>query len=140
MRLDSVFPKRLVTADPETHLTDVVGLMEEHGVGTVVITREDRPIGIVTDRDIALALGTGRCIRAEPVRIIMSTPVSTINCHEGIFAACEKLRANSVRRLPIVDENGRAVGLVSADDLLMLLGREAAHVSSAIGQELALAE
>ena len=139
MRLDSAFPKRVVTADPDCHVSQIADLMEEHGVGTVVITERERPVGIVTDRDIALELGSGRVVRSEPVRVVMTTPVATIGCHEGIFAATRRLNDNGVRRLPIVDDNGRVVGIVSLDDLFLLLGREIGNLAGGVWQEVVAA-
>jgi len=78
MQLDSIFPKRVITSGPESPLYEIAELMEQHGVGTVVITRDERPVGIVTDRDLALELGTGRFVRSEPVRAIMSEAITTI--------------------------------------------------------------
>lgn len=140
MRLDNVFPKEIITTGPDRTIGDVAALMEDNGVGTVVVTEKERPIGIVTDRDVAMELGTGRVVRSEPIRVIMTKPVATIGCHEGIFAATRHLRANSVRRLPIVDDAGRVVGVVSVDDLLIMFGRELGNLASSIGQELALAK
>lgn len=140
MRLDSVFPKRVVTANPHCQLFQIAELMERHGVGTVVITDEqERPVGIVTDRDLALELGTGRFVRSEPVRAIMAEAISTIGCHEGILAATRRLCDSAVRRLPIVDDDRRVVGLVSLDDLLLLLGHEIGNLATAVGQELVMA-
>lgn len=136
MRLDSVFPKRVVTAGPECSLSQIAELMQEHEVGTVVITDRERPVGIVTDRDLALELGTGRVIRTEAVRVIMTRPVATINCHEGILAATRHICDNAVRRLPIVDDDGRVVGLVSFDDLIVLLGREIGNLTGGVNREI----
>jgi CBS domain-containing protein len=140
MRLDSAFPKRVVTAEPDCHLTQIAELMEEHAVGTVVIVEADRPVGIVTDRDLALELGSGRVTRSEAVRAIMTHPVATIGCHEGILAATRRLHDNAVRRLPIVDDAGRLVGLVGTDDLFILLGRELGNLAGGVRQEVAAAK
>jgi CBS domain-containing protein len=136
MRLDSAFPKRVITADPDCHLSEIAALMEEHGVGTVVITERERPVGIITDRDLALELGTGRAVRYEPVRVVMTGGITTIGCHEGILAATRRVSESGVRRLPIVDEDGRLVGLVSLDDLLLLLGREIGNLAAGVRQEI----
>ena len=134
MRLDMAFAKDVVIANPETRLGDVAALMEEKGVGTVVITERERPVGIVTDRDLAIELGSGRVVRSEPVRVIMSARVATIGCHEGIVSATRRMNENAVRRLPIVDDDGRLVGLVSMDELLVLLGREIGNLAAGLGQ------
>lgn len=134
MRLDMAFAKDVVVASPDARLSDVAALMEEKGVGTVVITEMERPVGIVTDRDLAIELGRGRVVRSEPVRVIMSARVATIGCREGIVSATRRMNENAVRRLPIVDDDGRLVGLVSMDELLVLLGREIGNLAAGVGQ------
>ena len=136
MRLDMVFEKRVITAAPETSLRDIAELMDGNSVGAVVITEDERPVGMITDRDLAIALGTGRADRTEAARTVMTSNVTTINCHEGIFAATRKFSDHGLRRLPIVEDDGRLVGLVSLDDLLILLGHELGNVARSVRVEL----
>jgi signal-transduction protein with cAMP-binding, CBS, and nucleotidyltransferase domain len=93
-------------------------------VGAVVVTESDRPVGIITDRDLALAA----CVRGtspdERVQSVMTCPVSTISKDEGVYSATQQMMEQAVRRLPVVDQSGSLVGLVSLDDLLLLLSRE----------------
>jgi signal-transduction protein with cAMP-binding, CBS, and nucleotidyltransferase domain len=112
--------------------------MEKQNVGAVVVAQDNRPIGIVTDRDLALAV----CVRGkspdEHVQEVMTCPVSTINKDEGVYAATQQLMEQAVRRLPVVDENGDAIGLVSLDDLLLLLSRELQNMAEGIKVEAAI--
>jgi CBS domain-containing protein len=57
VKLNDIFTRAVVTAGPEETLAAVAKKMQEHNVGTVVIVEDRRPVGIVTDRDLALALG-----------------------------------------------------------------------------------
>jgi CBS domain-containing protein len=136
MRLDMVFEKRVITAGPETPLSEIAELMDGNGVGAVVVTDDERPVGIITDRDLAIALGTGRADRTESARTVMTAHVTTISCHEGIFAATRKFSDHGLRRLPIVDDDGRLAGLVTLDDLLILLGHEVGNLARSVRVEL----
>jgi len=60
MKLGTMFVREVVTAGPRDSLAKVAKLMEQHNVGTVVVAEQDRPVGIVTDRDLALAACAGR--------------------------------------------------------------------------------
>jgi signal-transduction protein with cAMP-binding, CBS, and nucleotidyltransferase domain len=138
MALSELVTRKLVTASPKDPLKKVAKLMEKQNVGAVVVAQDNRPIGIVTDRDLALAV----CVRGkspdEHVQEVMTCPVSTINKDEGVYAATQQLMEQAVRRLPVVDENGDAIGLVSLDDLLLLLSRELQNMAEGIKVEAAI--
>jgi len=138
MSLTTLLNRRVVTAAPKDTLAKVGNLMEKENVGAIVVTEGDRPVGIVTDRDLALAV----CVRGtspqERVQSIMTCPVSTINKDEGVYNATQQLMEHAVRRLPVVDGNGSLVGLVSLDDLLLLLSRELQNMAEGIKVEAAL--
>jgi signal-transduction protein with cAMP-binding, CBS, and nucleotidyltransferase domain len=112
--------------------------MEQENVGAVVVTEADRPVGIVTDRDRALAA----CVRGtssdEHVQSVMTCPVSTISKDEGVYTATQQMMEQAVRRLPVVDQSGGLVGLVSLDDLLLLLSRELQNMAEGIKVESAI--
>jgi CBS domain-containing protein len=111
--------------------------MDRKNVGAVVVTENGKPTGIVTDRDLALAT----CIRLfspdEPVALVMTHPVSTLRDDEGILDATRQMMEHSIRRLPVVNEHERLVGLVSVDDLIPLLSRELHHIAEGIQAEVA---
>jgi signal-transduction protein with cAMP-binding, CBS, and nucleotidyltransferase domain len=136
LRRGNVPVTQLITAEAKESLHSVALRMQEHNVGTVVIVKEQRPVGIVTDRDLALALGADGVSRQEKVESLMSTPVRTIPDAAGIFDATQCMRDAGVRRLPIVDEAERLVGIISLDDLLRLLGRELYNLAEGIRHEV----
>jgi CBS domain-containing protein len=109
--------------------------MREHNVGTVVIVEGKKPVGIVTDRDLAIALGAQEVAPRTSVAGVMTKPVRTIPDGAGIFAATQCMRDAGVRRLPIVDKDGHLVGIVSLDDLMGLLGREMFNLAEGIKRE-----
>ncbi|HEV8378550.1 MAG TPA: CBS domain-containing protein [Tepidisphaeraceae bacterium] len=136
MNLGELFTKDVVTAAPSEAISEVADKMAKRHVGTVVITDKQTPVGIVTDRDIALAVAARSVSRKDPVSRIMTFPVTTINHKEGILSATRLMRADATRRLPIVDDERRVIGLVSVDDLLVLLGIEIGNLTEAIAPEV----
>jgi CBS domain-containing protein len=133
-----MFSKPLVTAAPDHSLGEIARQMEKHNVGTVVIEMNEKPVGIITDRDLALALGAKRLSPDTAVSAVMTEAPLTIPDDAGIFMAAKRMREYEVRRLPIVNENDQLVGIVTMDDLLQLLGREFYNLSEAIRPELAV--
>jgi CBS domain-containing protein len=130
------FAKKVVTASPSDTLAAVACRMEEHNVGAVVIADHGRPVGIVTDRDLALALGARGATPELQAARIMATPVETIGRKEGVFAATGAMLRSKVRRLAVVDDDGLLVGIVALDDLLRLLSRELSNLAEAIAPEM----
>jgi CBS domain-containing protein len=138
MKLGTMFVREVVTARPKDALAKVAELMEQHNVGTVVVAEQDRPVGIVTDRDLALAVCRRAVSPEEHVQKVMTCPVSTMRHNEGIYKATQRMMELAVRRLPVVDEVGRLVGLVSLDDLLLLLSRELHNMAEGIRAEMSV--
>jgi CBS domain-containing protein len=107
--------------------------MRDHRVGCLVVTRAGRPAGLVTDRDIVVrAIAEGRDATRTPIGEFVTYEPVTVSVHETIEIAAQRMRRRGVRRLPLVDEDGVAVGIVTADDLLVLLGGEIAAVCEGI--------
>ena len=137
MSLES-FVRNVVTAEPRTSLANVARLMKQNNVGAIVITEQDRPVGMVTDRDLAMATCVCGVSPEEPVQSVMMCPVSTIREDEDILDATQQMMQLAVRRLPVVDPFGRLVGIVSLDDLLLLMSRELQNLGEGIRAKIAV--
>jgi CBS domain-containing protein len=130
------FAKKVVTASPQDTLAAVARSMEAHNVGAVVITENHRPVGILTDRDVALELGARNASPETPAVRVMTTPAETILARDGVFAATRAMLERKVRRLAVVGSDGQLVGIVTVDDLLRLLGRELSNLVEGIAREM----
>ncbi len=121
MEIREVMTASVVTADPATPVREVAALMRERNVGSVVLVRDGAPVGIVTDRDLALGvLADGRS-GEDHARAHASAPVVTGEPGMDVAAACELLVQHGIRRLPIVAD-GRLTGIVTLDDLAARTG------------------
>jgi CBS domain-containing protein len=134
--MHTLFEKDVVTASPEDTLTQVAQTLEQHKVGAIVVVEEHKPVGIVTDRDLALAVCVRGISPTEPVRRVMSSPVATLKHTQGVFEATRQMKQLTVRRLPVVDDDGKLVGLVSLDDLLLLLTSELGNLAVSVREEM----
>jgi len=124
MSIGKMFAKEVVTAVPRESLMVVAKEMERRNVGAVVIVEQGRAVGIVTDRDVGLAVCAKGVSPNDTVQKVMTCPVATLKHSDGVYDATQQMLRLGVRRLPVVDDSGRPVGLVSLDDLLLLLSRE----------------
>jgi len=107
------------TLDPEDTLNCAVKLMRDHALGCVVVVAADgKLVGMLTDRDIALAAYEyGEALWRLRIADTMRSPVHTIGPNDGIETAAHLMRAHRVRRLPVVDELDKPIGMISLDDL-----------------------
>ena len=130
MKLGEQFKKDVATVPPDASVRKVAFLMRDRGVGAVVVVNgKGKPVGIVTDRDVALALAVDEKDPDVPVSEIMPSEIVTIGENEGIFNATQYIFGYQIRRLPIVDSDGKLIGIVTMDDLLALLARELGNLA-----------
>lgn len=132
MSLGYLFNRKPITVTQTDPLTTAARLMQEENVGCVVVVLHYHPVGIVTDRDLAMATCLQKASPKATVSSVMTAPVATIREDKGVLDATQRMMEHKVRRLPIVDENDHLVGLVSIDDLLPLVSRELSNMVESI--------
>lgn len=131
------FERGAVVAQAEESARAAAIRMREHHVGCVVVTRDAHPIGILTDRDIALrVVAEGRDPEQTKIADIVTYDVTTIERDAEVGTAARLMREHGVRRLPIVDEAGHVTGIVTADDLVALLAENLYDVGMSIGSNV----
>ncbi|WP_437965043.1 CBS domain-containing protein [Sorangium sp. So ce260] len=112
---------------------DVARRMRDFRVGCVVVTQGARAIGIITDRDLVMRVMADA---REPEKTLVSEIVTydptTLQQSDSIETALRLMRDRGVRRLPIVRHDGKVTGIVTADDLTMLLAAELADLGAGI--------
>ena len=140
MPIAEICSRGVVVASPNDSLRSVAELMRQHHVGSVVVTRDTNglvyPVGIITDRDIVLAL-VAKNVSADAVSAgdVMSEPLETADENDEVWQVLERMRNRGVRRLPVVGPRGELIGIVSADDLLELVAEEVVSLARIIGRE-----
>lgn len=111
--------------------------MSARCVGSLmVLDEESRPIGILTDRDLAIrVVGKGLDPTGTRVQDVMSKTPDCVEEKTAIETALACMRAGPYRRLPVVDEHGKMLGIVSLDDILELLSEEFRDIGQLIRNE-----
>ena len=121
-RISILFSKKPVTAAPETPVGEVLRLMIEHRIGCVVVADGDRPIGIFSERDALRKINTEvPDLVARPICEFMTPNPQTLVADAKVAFAVQRMDVGGFRHLPIVDEGGALVGIVSARDILRYL-------------------
>ena len=135
-RLRDFATATVVVAEPDTTALIAAQLMRKHHIGALVVvdaTEKSRPVGIVTDRDLVLALmAEGLDADVFTVGDIMSSQLVLASPDMDAMDAVQLMRNQRLRRLVLVDEAGRLVGIVTMEDVLELLTRELAALAAGV--------
>jgi CBS domain-containing protein len=111
--------------------------MHQRSVGTLIVVDDSQdPVGIVTDRDLVVRVLADRKDPEETlVGDVMSRRPATALEDTPIEIALERMAAGGFRRMPVVDHSGKLVGLVTLDDILLLVGDELAHAGKVLARQ-----
>jgi CBS domain-containing protein len=126
----------VVTAAAGATLGQVAELMRDRNVGSVVILEHDRPVALITDRDMALAVGADATDRAEPAGGHATRPLVTGEAGMDLEEAAALMVQHRIRRLPVMDGE-RLAGIVTLDDLAVRTGDP--HLAQQMTAEVARA-
>lgn len=132
--------KEVVTASGDETLYDAAKKMWDHGVGTVVIVDEEgAPIGIITDRDVAMK-GVARMDPTwAPLNAMMAQAIVVLHQDRDLFEATRIMSEQGIRRIPVVDDDGKLTGILSLDDVMMVFGRELSNLAGTVAYGLSAA-
>jgi CBS domain-containing protein len=121
VRISEVMTHQVVTAPPDATLADVGGLMRDRNVGSVVIAEGGRPVAMVTDRDVALAVAGDGVPVSDPAIVHASRPIVCGDLGMDLEEAAALMVQNRIRRLPLMDGEALA-GIVTLHDLAVRAG------------------
>ncbi len=126
MGVGEICTREVVIVAPEESVLTAAKLMKNYSVGSVVVVKDRRPVGILTDRDIAIrVVASLRDPEQTLVQEVMSSKLVKIREDQGIGDTIRLMRAAAVRRVPVVsDKDGTLIGIITLDDLLDLIAEE----------------
>lgn len=134
MKVRDALRRSAVAISPEQTVYAAAQVMRSAGVGTLVITEGDRPVGIVTDRDLVTRSLAANGPSDARVDSVMTSPIVTIAADDDLHSAFALFRTNGLRRLVVVDA-GAFVGIVSVDDLLVDLAADLSDLARPVTAE-----
>ena len=140
MLLKDLCTPDIASCTPGTTVLSAARTMRRLHVGDLVVVDEasgaDAPLGMITDRDIVIEV-LGRELDPATVRVeeVMRKPVVLVHGSEDAGQALERMRAHGVRRVPVIGDDRRLIGIVSLDDLLRQLAADATAIAQVIASE-----
>ena len=129
--VSSIMTPNVITVNEKQTLREGSKFMYQHNIGGLIVLMDtsnnetaeiDKPIGIITERDIARLVAFSSNLSTDTaISEVMSKPLITINQNSSIKEVTDLMQQNDIRRLPIVDNKGKLVGIITAKDILRSL-------------------
>ncbi len=139
IRVSEVMTPNIISVEPSVSVVDVAEMMDKYGIGSVLVRANEKIVGIITERDIikrCVAKIRDRLPRDVSAEEIMTKDLITISGDADIFEAAKMMSEYDIRRLVVVDNSGRPMGIISMKDIL----REAPHIWFILSERLRLAK
>ena len=123
MKVSDLPPGRLLTVDPDTRVSDVAREMRLKDSDSVAVMSGGRLVGIITERDLVRSIADGVNPTQATAGVIMTAGPATVTMDEDVNVVALKMMRLGIRHLPVVDDDGKPVGILSARDLVAVLDR-----------------
>jgi len=140
MNAGEICNREVVVAYRDTSLSAAARLMREHHVGSLIVVveraKERVPVGILTDRDIVVAV-VAKELDARTLKVgeVRSSGVFAVREQDGLAEVLRAMREHGVRRVPVVTPSGALAGILAIDDLLELVAEELGDFVRTISHE-----
>jgi CBS domain-containing protein len=116
MRVNDVMTTSPICCQPTDGVERVATMMREHDCGAIPVCAANELVGIITDRDVTCRAVAGHRMLG-PVSDVMTKPVYTVRSDDDVQVAIDVMEKKQVRRLPVVDGEGKIVGIIAPSDL-----------------------
>ena len=112
-----VMTKALISVDPSTTLYQISKMMEQGGMGSILVKKDGVPAGIITDRDYAIKIAAYGISMENSVEKVASYPLITINSSDSLLKAAKVMSEKKIRKLAVIDQE-KVVGIITSTDLV----------------------
>jgi len=129
MFVRQVMSRRIITSKPDLTLKEASKIMGESHIGSLIITENEKIVGIVTNSDIMRAIGNDKDPETTLVREVMSRDVKVVEPDKSLEDAVKIMVDNKIKKLPVV-ENEKLVGIITASDIAVVQPRLIASIAS----------
>lgn len=136
MRVSDFTWREPVTVDVAATVEDAARLLTDHGVGALVVVDADRPVGIVTDRDLVVRVLARGAAADGRIDGVMSMGVVALDADEDVEELYAVFGRHAIRRVPVVDHD-RVVGMISLDDAVVSTSSQMAALSGVLSTQIA---
>ena len=114
-----VMISNLATLDISTTIKDAAKLMDEKNIGCIIVTENNLPIGIVTERDFVKRIASKEVPLSSSLKKVMSSPLIDIDPDETVWEAAQTMKIKNIHKLPVKQDN-KIIGIVTTTDLVKI--------------------
>jgi len=107
----------VASLDSTSMIKEAAKLMDNKNIGCVVVTQENFPVGIITERDFVRRVASKEKSLTSPLKDVMSSPLITIDPDETVWEAAESMKVNNIHKLPVIKDN-KILGIITTSDLV----------------------
>ena len=109
----------LTTLDASTSIKDAAKLMDKNNIGCIIVTKNQLPIGILTERDFVKRIAAKEKPSTTSLEEVMSSPLIEVKPDETVWEAAQIMKTNNIHKLPVKKDN-KIIGIVTATDLVKI--------------------
>ena len=109
----------LITLDVSTSVKDAAKLMDKNNIGCIIVTKNQLPIGILTERDFVKNVAAKEKPSTTSLEEVMSSPLIEVTSNETVWEAAQIMKTNNIHKLPVKKDN-QIIGIVTATDLVKI--------------------
>jgi len=117
-----IMTKAIISVDPSTTVFQVAKMMEQGGIGAILVKKDGTTSGIITDRDYAIKIAVDKLSMDTHVEKVASFPLVTVSKNDSIIAAASLMSSKKIRKLAVV-EDGNVIGIITSTDLVTQLAK-----------------
>ncbi len=120
--VSEVMTQNVTACSPDTAIKDVIKILSRNRISTLIITEDNEPVGIITERDLVAIMEEMLNDEARghlPIVHFMTSPTLTIRSHITLREAVKISINNNIRHLPVVDEKNKLIGLLTQPNMLV---------------------
>jgi CBS domain-containing protein len=134
MLVGKIMNKHVITVKPDTSFLEAVQVMADNHIGCVIVARDGKPVGMLTERDVLVAIASEEIkdLKKTKVKAVMTNYVINISPKRTVIEAAMLMSENKIKKLPVVDGKGRLVGIITASDIISAQPKAVKHVKHLI--------
>lgn len=112
-----VMISNVATLDSSSMIKEAAKLMDEKDIGCIIVTKEQFPVGILTERDFVKRIASKEKPLTSPLEEVMSSPLISIDPEETVWEAAQSMKVNNIHKLPVLQDK-KVIGIITTSDLV----------------------
>lgn len=135
MLVKDVMNKNVVVAKSDATIREAAKVMNKFRIGSLIVLKEEAIAGIVTERNVLIAVASGKDTDSTAIEEIMTKKVVTVDPDQTVEAAVDLMIQNKIKKLPVVEDN-KLKGIITASDIVVVEPKLIASVANLISMKL----